>query len=117
MSMTFADAAELVLRAAGEALPVAELWRRIAERGLVDSAGATPEATLRVTLLRQTAGSTLAAGKGTPRFYRRGDGAYGLWAELVDSREQRVALAVTLVVSLMHFWYDGFIWSVRRREV
>ncbi len=44
-------------------------------------------------------------------------GAYGLWAELVDSREQRVALSVTLVVSLMHFWYDGFVWSVRRREV
>jgi hypothetical protein len=44
-------------------------------------------------------------------------GAYGLWAELVDSREERVALSVTLVVSLMHFWYDGFIWSVRRREV
>lgn len=44
-------------------------------------------------------------------------GAYGLWAELVDAREQRVALSVTLVVSLMHFWYDGFIWSVRRREV
>lgn len=44
-------------------------------------------------------------------------GAYGLWAELVDGREQRVALSVTLVVSLMHFWYDGFVWSVRRREV
>lgn len=88
MSMTFADAAELVLRDAGEALPVAELWRRIAERGLVDSAGATPEATLRVTLLRQTAGSTLAAGKGTPRFYRRGDGAYGLWAELASAQQQ-----------------------------
>lgn len=44
-------------------------------------------------------------------------GAYGLWAELVDSSTQRAALSVTLVVSLMHFWYDGFIWSVRRREV
>jgi hypothetical protein len=44
-------------------------------------------------------------------------GAFGVWAELVDSSEQRVALSVTLVVSLMHFWYDGFIWSVRRREV
>ncbi len=43
--------------------------------------------------------------------------AYGVWAECVDSREQRAALGVTLVVSLMHFWYDGFIWSVRRREV
>lgn len=44
-------------------------------------------------------------------------GAYGVWAEWVDSNEQRFALAITLVVSLMHFWYDGFIWSVRRREV
>jgi hypothetical protein len=43
-------------------------------------------------------------------------GAYGLWAEVVDS-EVRVALSATLVVSLMHFWYDGFIWSVRRRDV
>ncbi len=27
------------------------------------------------------------------------------------------ALAVTLVVSLMHFWYDGFVWSVRKKQV
>ena len=27
------------------------------------------------------------------------------------------AVAFALVVTLMHFWYDGFIWSVRRREV
>jgi hypothetical protein len=27
------------------------------------------------------------------------------------------ALAVTLVVSLMHFWYDGFVWSARRKQV
>jgi len=43
--------------------------------------------------------------------------AYGVWAEFVDSDEQRTALCVTLVVSLMHFWYDGFIWSVRRQDV
>ena len=43
--------------------------------------------------------------------------AYGLWAECVDGGEQRAALGLTLVVSLMHFWYDGFIWSVRRGEV
>jgi hypothetical protein len=24
---------------------------------------------------------------------------------------------VTIVVSIMHFWYDGFIWSVRKRQV
>ena len=27
------------------------------------------------------------------------------------------ALAVALTVSLTHFYYDGFVWSVRRREV
>ena len=29
----------------------------------------------------------------------------------------RWAWALGLVVALMHFWWDGFIWSVRRREV
>lgn len=46
-----------------------------------------------------------------------GAGAYGVWAECVDGDEQRLALCATLVVSLMHFWYDGFIWSVRQRDV
>lgn len=42
--------------------------------------------------------------------------AYGAWAELLDG-DLRHLWAVTIVVSLMHFWYDGFIWSVRRRDV
>ena len=42
--------------------------------------------------------------------------AYGLWAELLDAEVHHL-WAVTIVVSLMHFWYDGFVWSVRRREV
>lgn len=29
----------------------------------------------------------------------------------------RWAVAGGLVVSLMHFWYDGFVWSVRREEI
>jgi hypothetical protein len=41
---------------------------------------------------------------------------YGVGAELVDA-DVRVVVALTLVVSLMHFWYDGFIWSVRRHQV
>ena len=28
-----------------------------------------------------------------------------------------VAISIATVISLMHFWYDGFIWSVRRNEV
>ena len=43
-------------------------------------------------------------------------GAFGFWADqLADARGPTYALL--LVVSLMHFWYDGFIWSVRRRDV
>jgi len=34
---------------------------------------------------------------------------FGVLGDLSDK-----ALAVTLVVSLMHFWYDGFVWSVRK---
>jgi len=41
--------------------------------------------------------------------------AYGTWAELVPPRGGPWAL--TLVVSLLHFWYDGFLWSVRKRDV
>jgi hypothetical protein len=43
-------------------------------------------------------------------------GSYGYWVEQLDT-DVRALWAITLVVSIMHFWYDGFIWSVRRREV
>jgi hypothetical protein len=28
-----------------------------------------------------------------------------------------VLWAIKMVVSLMHFWYDAFIWSVRRAQI
>jgi hypothetical protein len=37
------------------------------------------------------------------------------WPELQPSR--RVLAATLLTVSILHFWYDGFIWSVRRGQV
>jgi len=40
---------------------------------------------------------------------------YGAAAQFVGDRGALWTL--TVVVSLMHFWYDGFIWSVRRSEV
>ena len=43
-------------------------------------------------------------------------GAYGVWAEMLDG-SARWALAIVSVVSIMHFWYDGFIWSVRKKQV
>ena len=46
---------------------------------------------------------------------------YGLWAEVADSGAVASGLDLgfnaTIVVSLMHFWYDGFIWSVRKSQV
>ncbi len=46
---------------------------------------------------------------------------YGLWAEVADSGAVPSGLDIgfnaTIVVSLMHFWYDGFIWSVRKSQV
>lgn len=41
---------------------------------------------------------------------------YGLLTELVDPSIE-VFWALTMVVSLMHFWYDAFIWSVQKKHV
>jgi len=41
---------------------------------------------------------------------------YGLWTQdIVDTIG--LAFAVSITISLMHFWYDGFIWSVRKKQV
>ena len=42
--------------------------------------------------------------------------AYGVWAEMCDA-DNHFFFNLVIVVSLMHFWYDGFIWSVRKRQV
>lgn len=42
--------------------------------------------------------------------------AYGLWAELWG-QSSHLAMSILLTVSIMHFWYDGFIWSVRKQDV
>jgi len=46
---------------------------------------------------------------------------YGVWAEVADSGMVASGLDLgwnaTIVVALMHFWYDGFIWSVRKSQV
>ncbi|AUX40919.1 hypothetical protein SOCE26_023210 [Sorangium cellulosum] len=41
---------------------------------------------------------------------------YGAWAELAPS-DDRALWSITQTVALMHFWYDGFIWSVSRKQV
>ncbi|HLT34723.1 MAG TPA: hypothetical protein VK034_00525 [Enhygromyxa sp.] len=41
---------------------------------------------------------------------------YGCWVQYMDPSVHWL-WAITLIVSLMHFWYDGFVWSVRKRQV
>ena len=42
--------------------------------------------------------------------------AYGLGAELVNLKLSTL-WSITMVVTLMHFWYDSFIWSVKKRQI
>jgi len=41
---------------------------------------------------------------------------YGWWAATHASRDV-TAFCLVAVVSILHYWYDGFIWSVRKGEV
>ena len=42
--------------------------------------------------------------------------AYGVGAELVDLKLETL-WSITMVVALLHFFYDGFIWSVAKRQI
>ncbi len=42
--------------------------------------------------------------------------AYGFVVMLADPAIETI-WAASMVVSIMHFWYDGFIWSVRKQQV
>jgi hypothetical protein len=43
-------------------------------------------------------------------------GAYGFWRAW-EPWQVQATIALGNVVSLMHFWYDGFVWSVRKGQV
>ena len=40
---------------------------------------------------------------------------YGLWSGFFAAEDWSLSLIAT--TSLMHFWYDGFIWSVKKQQV
>ncbi len=42
--------------------------------------------------------------------------AYGFWTQFTG-QGIGISTSLFLVVSIMHFWYDGFIWSVRKKHV
>lgn len=41
---------------------------------------------------------------------------YGVW-DVLAAPDWNAVFALILTVTLMHYWYDGFIWSVRKKEV
>jgi len=41
---------------------------------------------------------------------------YGIGVQALDA-DLTTLWAITMVVSLMHFWYDAFVWSVRKAQV
>jgi hypothetical protein len=45
-----------------------------------------------------------------------GVAAYGLAVQILDA-DLTVLWSLTIVVSLMHFWYDAFVWSVRKAQI
>jgi hypothetical protein len=42
--------------------------------------------------------------------------AYGFGTQILDAGVTAL-WAITIVVSLMHFWYDAFVWSVRKAQI
>jgi hypothetical protein len=63
------------------------------------------------TLMRMPARPRIVLG-----IYLGGVLAYGLGVQALDA-DLTVLWAITMVVSLMHFWYDAFVWSVRKAQI
>lgn len=42
---------------------------------------------------------------------------YGFWVESADVNDSTWLYAFFLLISLMHFWYDSFVWSVAKKQV
>ncbi len=71
------------------------LWAEISKRGLVTSTGTTPEATLYTELMRKSVNWRNEDDETSPRFYRRGDGAIGLWSQLTPPQQQAMISAIS----------------------
>jgi hypothetical protein len=91
--MTFTEAAEAVLADTRRAMTADEIWAEIQRRGLVETDGKTPVATLYTAMMRKSANWGSEDDDRTPIFYRRGGGAFGRWVDL--SPEQRKAIVAS----------------------
>jgi hypothetical protein len=93
--MTFAEAAEAVLADTRRAMTATELWAEIERRGLVETTGKTPSATLYTELMRKSANWRSDDDDREPQFYRNDRGGFGRWAEST-SGARRVAAKRTI---------------------
>lgn len=91
--MTFVEAAEAVLADTRRAMTAIELWAEIERRGLVETAGKTPAATLYTAMMRKSANWREEDDDRPPLFYRNGNGAFGRWSDLAP--EQRKAIVAS----------------------
>jgi len=104
-SMTFADAAEAVLADTRRAMTADEIWAEIERRGLVETTGKTPAATLYTDMMRKSANWREDDDDRAPRFYRNGKSLFGRWGDLAP--EQRKAIvASTDVPSPTMVWRE-----------
>lgn len=78
MSATLHGEAVEVLRAAGKALHVNDIWEGIRSRGVYKAASNTPEQSLATQLLRKTPGVDVTAATDEKLFCREGPNIFGL---------------------------------------
>lgn len=94
----------------GQAFLIMNFFHAVQYLGLVWwSEGERLRRRLRLGGLRAGAPITVAVFLGALLFY-------GYSAEMAPS-DERALWSVAQTVALMHFWYDGFIWSVRQKQV
>lgn len=44
--------------------------------------------------------------------------SYGIWVtKTLAGNLGKTSLAIITLISILHFWYDGFIWSVRKKQI
>jgi hypothetical protein len=103
---TFAEAAEAVLADTRRTMTAEEIWAEIDRRGLVETDGKTPAATLYTELMRKSVNWRADDDNDRPpRFYRRGGGVFGRWIDLTPE-QQKAMLAGASAPSPTDTWRE-----------
>lgn len=85
--LTLLEATRNVLRTAGKALTIPQIWNEIQAQGLFSSEGKTPERTLSTEVRRATVGVEITHARAQKFFYLAGPATFGLIEWLDDEVE------------------------------